>query len=436
MKRPPLTVQSLIAFATGLGLGIVGHELALPGFEKVAIGAKAVGALWVAALQLTVLPLVITHLLAAICGSGAGSVGKLGIRAFVLFVIMLIGAGLYATFLTSPLVARLPLDHSEVSSLGPAGTSADSPRSAVASANAQPASVADWISTLLPSNLLEAGLRGQIFPLLLFTAFFALAVTRLPEDRYELLTKIFQSLSEAMLQLTRWLLVATPIGVFALTYVLALRSGGSAGGVVGAYIIIVSALLLLFTLLLYPFTALAGRTKVSDFARAVAPSQMVAASTRSSIAALPALVEGGRDCLHLPSTGTGFVLPLSVSLFKINRPISSIVKLILLAHVYGTPLRPTTIGIFLATTIIISFGTAGIPQSGPELNALPAYLAAGLPIEGVLILGAVEAIPDIFKTVLNVTGQMSAATLLTRSYRAVPREMVAADNSNPAEGML
>jgi Na+/H+-dicarboxylate symporter len=349
---------------------------------------------------------------------------------------MLIAAGLYAAFLTPIIVPRLSLDHSEVSSLSPAVTSANIPGPGVASANAESASVADWISTLLPTNLLEAGMRGDIFPLLLFTAFFALAVTRLPEDRYQLLTKIFQGLAEAMLQLTRWVLVATPIGVFALTYVLAFRTGGSVGGVLGAYIVIVSALLLLFTLLLYPFTAFVGRTKVSDFARAVAPAQMVAASTRSSIAALPALVEGGRDRLHLPPTGTGFLLPLSVSLFKVNRPISSIVKLVLLAHVYGIPLRPTTIGIFLATTIIISFGTAGIPQSGPGLKTLPAYIAAGLPIEGVLVIEAVEAIPDIFKTVLNVTGQMSAATLLTRSYRTVPGEMAATESSNPAEGVL
>jgi Na+/H+-dicarboxylate symporter len=433
MKRPSLTVESLIALAAGLGLGMVGHKLALPGFEKGAIVARVVGTLWVSALQLVVLPLVITHLLAAICGSGARSVGKLGVHAFVLFVVMLIAAGLYATFLTPPLVARLSLDQTELSSLAPALTSANSPD--VASANPKSTSVADWISTLLPTNLLEAGMRGDIFPLLLFTAFFALAVTRLPEDRYQLLTKIFQGLAEAMLQLTRWVLVATPIGVFALTYVLAIRTGGSVGGVVGAYVVIVSALLLLFTVLLYPFTAFVGRTKVSDFARAVAPSQMVAAATRSSIAALPSLVEGGRDRLHLPPAGTGFVLPLSVSLFKVNRPISSIVKLVLLSHVYGVPLRPTTIGIFLATTIIISFGTAGIPQSGPGLKTLPAYIAAGLPIEGVLIIEAVEAIPDIFKTVLNVTGQMSAATLLTRSYRTVPGEIAATESSNPAEGV-
>jgi proton glutamate symport protein len=434
MKRPSLTVECLIALSMALTLGIVGHKWDVPGFEKLAVITNALGSLWVSALQLTVLPLIITHLLAAISGSGARSVGKLGIRAVMLFFSLLIAAGVFAALLTPLLITRLPIDPSAVSSLSTAASSSVSESSV--KANSESASVADWIRTLLPTNLLEAGIRGDIFPLLLFTAFFGVAVTRLPEDRYQLLTKIFQGLAEAMMQLIRWLLVATPFGVFALTYTLALKTGASVGGVLGAYIVIASVLILLFALLLYPFTAFVGKTKLIDFARAVAPAQMVAASTRSSIASLPALVEGGRKHLRLPQTGTGFLLPLSVSLFKVNRPISSIVKLVLLAHVYGIQLRPTTIAIFLATVVIVSFGTAGIPQSGPGFKSLPAYVAAGVPIEGVLVVEAVETIPDIFKTVLNVTGQMTAATVLTRSHRTRPGEIIATERSTPAEGVL
>jgi proton glutamate symport protein len=436
MKRPSLTTWSLLALGAGLGLGIVGHKTAAPVFESFGEGAKAVGALWIAALQLTVLPLVITQLLAAISSVDAKSVGKLGIRAFVLFVGMLVASGLFAALLTPPLVSRLSFDPNTVASLITATGSANAVGSAAVGSNAPSSSVADWIGDLLPKSLLEAGMRGDILPLLLFTALFAIAVTRLPQERQQLLTSVFQGLSEGMLQVTRWVLVATPVGVFALTYLLALKTGSATGGMLGAYIVIVSVLILLFTVMLYPLSAFVGRTKIGDFTRALAPAQMVAASTRSSIASLPALVEGGRERLHLPTTGTSFLLPLSVSIFKVNRPMSSMVKLILVAHVYGVPLRPTTIMLFLATVIIISFGTAGIPQSGPGLKTMPAYLAAGVPIEGVIVLEAVETIPDIFKTVLNVTGDMSAATILTRSHRAAHSHVSAADSSTAAEGAV
>jgi Na+/H+-dicarboxylate symporter len=196
------------------------------------------------------------------------------------------------------------------------------------------------------------------------------------------------------------------------------------------YVAIVSGLILLFTLLLYPVTAVLGRTTVSTFARAVAPAQLVAVSTRSSAAALPALVEGGRRHMRLPASSTSFVLPLSVSLFKVNRSISSLVKLFFLAHIYGVQLRPGAVATFLATEMILSFGTAGVPLGGMSLKGLPAYFAAGVPVEGVLILDAVETIPDIFKTLLNVTGDMSVATLLSRSSRA-PGAPVSAEDSPP-----
>jgi Na+/H+-dicarboxylate symporter len=147
------------------------------------------------------------------------------------------------------------------------------------------------------------------------------------------------------------------------------------------------------------------------------------------------LVDGGRDRLRLPSTGTSFVLPLSVSIFKVNRPISAVVKLMLVAHVYGIPLRPTTLAIFLATVMIISFSAPGIPKSGPGFKTLPAYLAAGIPIEGIIVIEAVESIPDIFKTLLNVTGDMSAATLLTRSHRS-QTQVTDVESSTATEGAL
>lgn len=435
MKPPSLTTWSILALIAGLGLGILGHETAWPFFQSAGEWVNPAGALWVSALQLTVLPLVITHLLAAISGVGAKSVGKIGAHALLLFLSMLLAAGLLAILLTPLFLSRLSFDPTTLATMSAAASSAKETGAFGAAAGNAPVSMADWLSRLLPTNLVEAGVRGDIFPLLLFTGFFGLAVTRLQPERQQLLAGVFQGLADAMLQLVRWILVATPIGVFALTYGLALKTGSSTGGILGAYIVIVSVIMVLFTILLYPLSAFGGRTRIIDFARAVAPAQLVAVSTRSSIASLPALVEGGRDRLRLPSTGTSFVLPLSVSIFKVNRPISAVVKLMLVAHLYGIPLAPTTLIIFLATVMILSFTAPGIPKSGPGLKTIPAYLAAGVPIEGIIVLEAVESIPDIFKTLLNVTGDMSVATLLTRSHRS-QTQVSEVESSTAAEGAV
>jgi proton glutamate symport protein len=165
--------------------------------------------------------------------------------------------------------------------------------------------------------------------------------------------------------------------------------------------------------LLYPLAALLGRVSIARLAHALAPAQIVAASTRSSLASLPALIEGAERRLGLPGPVTGLVLPLAVATFKLNRTVSSTAKLMFLAHVYGIPLDPGQIGVFVATVLLISFSTPGIPSAG-TLTTLPVYLSFGIPIEGILVLNAVDAIPDIFKTVLNVTGDMSAAAMVAR----------------------
>ncbi len=396
----------------------MGHASRSPLLAKLGDAVKPVGDLWISALLMTVLPLVISQVLAAITGGrGTESMAALGFRAVFLFLVLLAAAAVFTLLLAPPIIAQYKADTAAIASLRPAAPPPD-----VAPPSGSGA-FGRWIDSLVPRNIFEAAAHGDILALLLFSVLFATAAAHLPDEYRVPLARLFRGIAQAMLVCVRWILRITPAGVFALSYVLALKTGGAAAGMLSVYIAIVCGLLLLFTLLLYPVTAVLGRTTLRTFARAVAPAQLVAVSTRSSVAALPALIEGGRTHMHLPDSSTGFVLPLSVSLFKVNRTLSSLVKLFFLAHIYGVSLRPGAIATFLAIETILSFGTAGVPLGGLSMKGLPAYLAAGVPLEGVMILEAVETIPDIFKTLLNVTGQMSAATLLSRSSRA-PRASV------------
>ncbi len=429
--RASLTTASLAALAGGLLLGALGHLLGAPrAFEVVAALVEPLGDLWVSALQLTVVPLVVPHTLAAITGpEGAGTVGTLGGRALLMFVAMLVAAGVFTLLLAPPLLDLWVVDRA-AADLVRSATSV--PAAARAAAGAPADSFGEWIGGLVPNNIFQAAARGDILALLLFTILVALAVTRLPERDRAPLVRGFRAMSDAMLIAVRWLLWATPVGVFALTYVLALRMGSGAAGLLGAFVALVCGLMLVFTGLLYPATAVLGRVSLRSFARAVAPAQLVAVSTRSSLASLPALVEGGAAHLRLPAPATSFVLPLSVSVFKVNRTISSTAKVLFLAHVYGVPLGPATMATFMITVIIMSFTSLGLPGGGQAFKTMPAYLAAGVPIEGVVILEAVESIPDIFKTLLNVTANMSVASLLTRGSRARAAIGVPVEETAPA----
>lgn len=408
MRKLSFTTWSLLALVLALALGTWGHVSGAPAFAALDELLKPIGALWMAALQMAVLPLVILKLLAAIVGAPSSEpVGRLGLRTLLLFLAMLVAAGLFTLVIAPPLIALYDADPATAASL----------RSTVSLpeiADTAPVSLSAWVSGLLPRNLFAAASKGELFPILLFTAVFAMAVTRLPDEKRRPLATLFQGLAAAMLTVIHWILIGTPIGVFALSYPTALRAGAGAAGMLGAFIVLVSGLLLLATFLLYPVTALFGRTSMRRFARAVAPAQLVAVSTRSSIASLPALIEGASQHLRLPATATAFVLPLTVAVFKVNRTISSAAKLLFLAHVYDIPLSAQTITVFLATVILLSFSSAGVPDGGTAFATVPAYLAAGLPLEAVIVFEATTTIPDIFKTLLNVTGDMSAAAILSR----------------------
>ncbi len=383
---------------------MLGHGRNAPFFGHLETIVKPFGAIWMAALQFVLLPLIAGQLLSAITGAGEGArVGRLGLRAMVLFVVMLAVAGVFTAIITPSILSLYRVDPAMATSLeGKSELPAEAQRES---------------GSGLPNNLIEAARKGQILPILIFTALFGAAVRRLPDERRVPLTRVFQGLAEAMLIVVRWILIGTPAGVFGLTYVAALHAGGAAAGMMTAFIVLVCALLALCIVLLYPITALLGRTSMRTFARAAAPAQVVAVSTLSSIAALPALVQGGADHLRLPAKYTGFVLPLCVSVFKLNRTVSATAKLLFLAYIYGVPIGIGTFAVFLVTVILLSFSAVGVPQGGVAFSTLPAYVAAGIPLEGIIVLEATAMAPDMLKTVLNVTANMSVATLLSRSIR-------------------
>jgi proton glutamate symport protein len=171
---------------------------------------------------------------------------------------------------------------------------------------------------------------------------------------------------------------------------------------------------LVMSALLYPVVALVGRIPIARFARAALPAQLIAFSSSSSIASLPALVESAEGGLGLPAPITGFVLPLSVSTFKLAAPVSWTVGALFIGWFYGVPLHTRELATIAFAAVFLAFAAPGIPR-GAFIMLTPLFLAIGLPAEGIGILIAVDAIPDTFATVLNVTGDLAAAALVARS---------------------
>jgi Na+/H+-dicarboxylate symporter len=406
----------LLALVSGAALGLIGHRFEVEWLFRASTTLSPLGSIWVNALQMAVLPLLITQLLSTLVRVDPdASIGRIGRGALLLFLSFLTVAGVVAAIAATQVMAWLPppgelLAEWRVAQVAP---------TAVAAA---PVTLADWMQSLVPRNPFEAAAQGSVLQLLVFTVLFGLAAARLPQASRESLARPIQALATAMMTLVHWILLATPLGVFVLILGVLLQTGTGALQLIGVYIVGTAVLMILFTLVLYPVTALAGGVSMRRFARGVAPAQLVAAGTQSSMASLPALVQGAKEHLELPTSSSGFSLTLAVATFKLNQPIYLIFQFLLLAHVFAVPLSVEQIGTYLLATILFSFSVAGIPGGGGAPSTLPLLIAMGVPVEGAVLLDAANTIPDIFMTVLNVTADMSVATILAHRVRpASPR---------------
>lgn len=408
--RGSFTTRSLIGLGAGFALGAVAHAAELSGMQQAALWLEPIGKLWVNALRMIVIPLVLSNLVLGMADHAGGrGLGRLGAWSFGLFAaFLLVGTGI--TLLLAPPALRLfPLEPGAFAQVAPPVPGAAEAADAAAGFN-----LLDWLLGLVPVNPFEAAADGAILPLLVFTVLVALALPHAAPATREALLPFVRGVSDVMFVLLRWILWPTPYAVFVLALAIGARGGGGIVGAVGLFIVLVCVLMALYVLLLYPLTAVAAGVAPGRFARAVAPAQTVAVGTRSSLASLPALIQGAEGGLDMPRAVSGFVLPLSVATFKVNSSISSITKFLFLAAAYGIDLDPARVVTFVVASLMLSFGSPGVPTAPGSVTRLPAYLAAGIPLEGVVLLSAVDAVPDIFKTLLNVTADMSVATIVAR----------------------
>jgi proton glutamate symport protein len=396
-----------VAVAAGMAIGASGNTT----FINAADAIAPVGALWVNAIRMTVVPLVVSLLITGVAGAtDTGAIGRLGGRTMLVFVLMLIATAAIVIPVAWLVFTMLPVG---VKQTVPAGA-VEAARQLTEGGQTQ--TIGAWITSLIPANPVAAAANGAMLQLVLFTLLFAVAVSRIDVPSRDAIVTFFRAVGNAMLLLVRWVIALAPLGVFALVLPLAVHTGASVAGAIGFYIVAYSALCIFTILLLYGYVALFGRFGIMRFGRAALPAQLIALSSSSSLATLPALVECAEDGLGIPENITGFVMPLAVSTFKIAGPVSWTVGALFVSWFYGVPLHARELATIGAATVVLAFGVPGVPR-GSFIMLAPLFAAIGLPIEGIGILIAVDALPDTFATALNVTGDLAATAIVAAGER-------------------
>ena len=404
--KPTTRVMLGLALGALIGLTLAWSDTALA--AKVAALVQPIGKLWLNALQMTVVPLVLALVIIGVTtASDTASSGRTARRALLVFVILL-SFGSFFTALAAPaLLSLVPRDPALAQALS-GSTDADS-------AAAATTGWSDALTAIIPSNAIAAAAQSAMLPLVVFALFFGFALTRIEKPRRDLVVDFFQAIADAMIVIVRWVLWAAPVGVFALVLAVCAQSGLSMVSALGVYILLQCVLYLSVTLMMLPVAIFWGGERIRSFAAAILPAQVVAASTQSSLASLPAMLEIAQRRLGYSPQVTALVLPMAVSLFRINSPVQYVSAAAFIAWAYGIDLSAAQLATGAALAVIISCGAVGLPgQVSYMATNLPVTQAMGLPVAPLGLLLAVDTIPDVFATVGNVTADLAATSVVSK----------------------
>ena len=404
--RPYLVLGALVA---GLLLGVLARGLPPAASAPWVETAGIVGELWLNALKMTVIPLVVALLVTGIAqGAEAARAGRIAARTVAWIVAVCTLSAIFGMLAMRIFVSAFPLSAGAAEALR-AGLAGLGPTPA----NVMP-TIGDFFQAVIPSNVIASAANGEVLPLVVFTILFAVAASRIDPPKRKALVGLFEAIADALLLVIAWVLWLAPVGVAALAFTVGAAAGGAAFAGLAHYIVLVSAVGLFVTLAAYPIAILAGRVPAGSFARSMFAPQSVAVSTRSSLASLPAMLASAR-VMGIRDEVADVSLPIAVALFRATGPAMNVAVAVYVAHWLG---YEPTLGQMLAATAVaavMSYAAISLPGEITFISSIaPIAMALGVPIAPLALLVAVEMVPDIMRTLGNVTMDVAVTSAVDR----------------------
>ena len=403
-------VWMALGLAAGLGLGLAAVLTHSPVLLAATQWLRPLGTLFLNLLSMVVIPLVATALFAGIAGLGdLRRVGRLGVRTLG-FLWGTTLAGIVIGFVVAGLLLPLaPITPDQQAALRQT-VATDS--GAVGHAAEQITTGARFIVELIPSNPVRAAVDGNLLPLIVFITIFAVAAAALPDEKRHTLTDLADVATQALIRIVRWVLLLAPLGIFAIVAGAVAKFGLDLIKTMAVFILTVIVGLAVFIAVVYlPAVAVVGRLGARRYLRAIRASLLMAFSTTSSLTALPIMLEAAESDLRLSRTVASFVLPLGASVGRAGSALFQAVAVLFVARLYGIPLGlggtfQAGAAVFLASLTVASVPSASI------VSLVPAFAATGLPLSGLQLLLGFDRVPDMFRTMTNVFGTLTAATVV------------------------
>jgi proton glutamate symport protein len=290
-------------------------------------------------------------------------------------------------------------------------------------------SVLDFLLNIVPTNPFTALAGGDMLHIVFFAVFLGLILSVIPQQKSEPVIRFFDGLSEASIRMVEVVMLAAPLGVFALMAVTIADFGFEILLTLIWYVAAVVFGLLLHVLVVYmPLLVFRGKTKLSTFTRGFRRAQLLAFSTSSSAATLPVTMECVEE-MGVPNKIASFVLPLGATINMDGTALYQGIAAVFIAQVYGIPLDLGAQLTIILTATLASIGTAPVPGVG-IIMLIIVLRSVGIPEEGIALILGVDRLLDMMRTVVNITGDAVVAVVVAAGENALGKPHLTDDGLN------
>ncbi|MFN3758372.1 MAG: dicarboxylate/amino acid:cation symporter [Algoriphagus aquaeductus] len=435
LKKLPLHTQIIIGLVLGLAFGLVAIQFGIPKWVTLDY-IKPVGTVFINGLKMIAMPLVLASLIIGV--SNLGDISKLSriggktLMAFLITTIIAICTGLGLVNLFEP-GEGLP-DSTRESLM--AMYEGDAGKRAEAAAELQDQSPLQPLVDMVPQNLFQATTDNAAMLQVVFFAILAgIALLQIPKSKAEPVVAFFDGLNDVIIQIVNYIMIIAPYGVFALMASLIVEIAGdnpeSAVTLLLAllkYSLIVLGGLFFMMLVIYPLLLKSfTRVKYADFFRAIRPAQLLAFSTSSSSATLPVTMKLSEEELGVSENISSFVLPLGATINMNGTSLYQSVAAVFIAQALGMDLTFSQQVMIVLTSTLAAIGSAGVPGAG-LIMLIVVLESIGVPAAGIALIMAPDRILDMFRTVVNVTGDVVVTTVVASTEGELPDGLIRKSN--------
>ncbi len=363
------------------------------------------GEIFLTALKMVIIPLILSSIISGVTSMGGGkNLGRLGAKTMLYYISTSIIAILTGLILVNVIRPGVGVE------LGFTET--------VEGLAEKAGSVNDILMRIIPSNIFESMVKGDILPVIFFAIIFGVFITQTGDNYRKTLTTFFDAFFEVMMKMTMFIVKFTPLGIFGIVAREVHHNAGQLANLAGSMAIYMFTVFL--ALMIHAFISLPlilrlfARVKPYKHMSNMITPLLTAFSTASSSATLPLTMEAVEHKSGVSNKITSFTLPLGATINMDGTALYECVAAMFIAQVYGIEMHFTQQLLIVVTALLASIGAAGIPMAG--LVMLTVILtAAGLPLEGIGLIIAVDMVLDMTRTAVNVWSDSCGAVTIARS---------------------